>query len=219
MKRISLLGGLKDRTLAEKALAEEYDLKQIIQAAVNRESSKANAEALRNRPTGSLEARMNHLMEEMEEVRKLRQIGKYRSRHKDKGEKEQCPRYTYKKHEAGQKGPAEDSMCNIYRDKGHFGVSKLCRKKEKKAARRVKEERKETSSESSDTKEEKEINRVIRDQMWPETCGKARKRNVRHIMVEGHMNKDEGAGRRVRTRPRARGVWVCTRPRSWGIRV
>ena len=88
MKRISLLCGLKDRTLAEKALAEEYSLKQIIQAAVNRESSKANAEALRNRPTrsvnrldeeevqykgGSLEARMNHLMEEMEEVRKLRQ--------------------------------------------------------------------------------------------------------------------------------------------------
>ena len=211
MKRISLLSGLKDRMLAEKALAEEYSLKQIIQAAVNRESSKANAEALRNRPTGSvnrldeeevqytggsLEARMNHLMEEMEEVRKLRQIGKYRSRHKDKGEKEQCPRYTYKRHEAGQKCPAEDMMCNTRRDKGHFGVSKLCRKKKKKAARRVKEERKETSSESSDTEEEKEINRVIRDQMWPETCGKARKRNVRHIMVEGHMNKDEGAGRR-----------------------
>ena len=54
MKRISLLGGLKDRTLAEKALAEEYSLKQIIQAAVNRESSRANAEALRNRPTGNV---------------------------------------------------------------------------------------------------------------------------------------------------------------------
>ena len=34
MKRISLLGGLKDRTLAEKAIAEEYDLKKIIQMAV-----------------------------------------------------------------------------------------------------------------------------------------------------------------------------------------
>ena len=40
MKRISLLGGLRDRTLAEKARAEEYTLKQLIQAAVNRESSK-----------------------------------------------------------------------------------------------------------------------------------------------------------------------------------
>ena len=36
MKWISPLGGLKDRTLAEKALAEEYSLKQIIQAAINR---------------------------------------------------------------------------------------------------------------------------------------------------------------------------------------
>ena len=51
LKRISLLGCLKDRTLAEKALAEEYGLKQIIQAAVNRESSRANVEAIRNRPT------------------------------------------------------------------------------------------------------------------------------------------------------------------------
>ena len=51
MKRISLLGGLKDRTLAEKALGEEYSLKQIIQDAINRESSRANAEVLRNRPT------------------------------------------------------------------------------------------------------------------------------------------------------------------------
>lgn len=40
MKRISLLRGLKDRTLAEKALANEYSLKQIIQAAINRESSR-----------------------------------------------------------------------------------------------------------------------------------------------------------------------------------
>ena len=98
MKRISLLGGLKDLTLAEKALAKEYSLKQIIQAAVNRESSKTNDEALRNRPTGSLEARMNHLMEEMEEVRKLRQIG---GRQKGEVEKEQCPRCTYARHKAG----------------------------------------------------------------------------------------------------------------------
>ena len=29
--------------------------------------------------------------------------------------------------------------------------------------------------------------------MWPETCGKARKRNVRHITLVN--SKDEGAGR------------------------
>ena len=54
MTRISLLGGLNDRILAEKVLAEEYSLKQIIQAVVNRESSRDNAEALRNRPTGNV---------------------------------------------------------------------------------------------------------------------------------------------------------------------
>ena len=216
MKRISLLGGLKDRTLAEKALAEEYSLKQIIQAAVNRESSRANAEALRNRPTnwleevegqykgGSLEARMNHLQVEMEEVIKLRQVGKYSGRHKGEGEKEQCPRCTYEKHEAGQKCLVEERTCNTCGDRGHFGMSKMCRKKKKKAARLVKEEQKETTREDSDTEEEKEVNRVVRDQVWPGTSGKARKRNVRHITEEGGdidhdivvgNYKDEGAGR------------------------
>ena len=50
---------------------------------------------------------------------------------------------------------------------------------------RVKEEQKETYSEDSDTEEEKEVNRVVRDQVWPGTSGKAKKRNVRHITEEG----------------------------------
>ena len=36
LKRMSLIAGMNDRTLAEKALAEEYSLKQVIQAGVNR---------------------------------------------------------------------------------------------------------------------------------------------------------------------------------------
>ena len=101
MKRISLFGGLKNR-----ALAEEYMLKQIIQAAVNRESSKANAEALQSRPTRhgnrlddvegqqgvGIDARINHLQAELEDVLKLRQVGNYSGRHKGEEEKEQCPR-------------------------------------------------------------------------------------------------------------------------------
>ena len=120
MKRISLLGGLKDRTLAEKAIAEEYVLKKIIQMAVNREKSRTNAKAMRSRPNGNvnrlemeetqyrggnLEARENHLREELEEVRKLKQVGRYSGRHRVEEEKDQCPR----RHEAGQKCPAEDS--------------------------------------------------------------------------------------------------------------
>ena len=82
-------------------------------------------------------------------------------------------------------------MCNTCGDKGHFGMSKLCRKKKKKAARRVKEEQKETSSESSDSEGEQEVNRIIRDQVWPGTSATARKRNVRQIVTEGAKNEDK----------------------------
>ena len=76
LKRISLLAGMKDRTLAEKALAEDYDLTRIIQAGINRESSKENVEAMQQKASastnriaseegemlgGDLEARVNHL--------------------------------------------------------------------------------------------------------------------------------------------------------------
>ena len=87
MKRISLLGGIRDRTLAEKAMAEEYTQKQLIQAAVNRESFKANAEALQAMPTGNvnrlikveepqrwgsnIDARIGHLQAELEDVKKM----------------------------------------------------------------------------------------------------------------------------------------------------
>ena len=46
MQRMSLIAGMKDRTLAEKAIAEEYTLKQVIQGGVTRETSKSNVEAM-----------------------------------------------------------------------------------------------------------------------------------------------------------------------------
>ena len=112
---------------------------------------------------GNLEARENHLREELEEVRKLKQVGRYSGRHRVEGEKDQCPRCTYERHEAGQKCPAEGRSCNTCGEKGHFAAAKLCTKKKKKTARRVKEVHKDTSSESSNTKGGKEVNRVIRE--------------------------------------------------------
>ena len=50
---------------------------------------------------GSFEVRINHLQAELEDVMKLKQVGKYSGRHKGKEEKEQCPRCTYEKHDAG----------------------------------------------------------------------------------------------------------------------
>jgi hypothetical protein len=44
--RMALLAGFNDRNLAEKALAEEFDLKTTIQVASTRETSKANARAM-----------------------------------------------------------------------------------------------------------------------------------------------------------------------------
>ena len=69
---------MKDRTLAEKSIAEECILKLIIQAGVNRESSRANVEVMQARPAGHvnkavkepqylggvLDAKINHLQVE-----------------------------------------------------------------------------------------------------------------------------------------------------------
>ena len=45
MQRMSLIASMRDRTLAEKSIAEEYSLNQVIRARVNRVTSKANVEA------------------------------------------------------------------------------------------------------------------------------------------------------------------------------
>ena len=182
---------------------------------------------------GSLEARMNHLQEEMEEVRKLKQIGKYSGRHKGEGEKDQCQKCVYK-HEPGQKCPADNRTCNRCRDKGHFITSKLCRKK--KAAWRVKEEQKETSSESSNFEGEQDVNRVIRDQVWPGMCTIARKRYIRNIgrrpsiartraravtdrMTRQTTPRPSTAGPVTRARVRGRGGRRLQDPRQRGRRL
>ena len=200
LKRMSLLAGLKDRTLAEKALAEEYSLKQIIQAAVNRESSKANVEAMQARPShnvhrvedreqlyqgGDLDAKINHLHAELAEVMKVRQSGKYSSRFrredgKEPG-KEQCPRCTYQ-HGEGARCPAEGQECNNCGKLGHFDKSRMCTKNKKKAARRVKEVKEEPeTTEDSGSEEEEEVCRIVRRS---DTISRARHQSIRHITKE-----------------------------------
>ena len=117
-------------------------------------------------------------------MRKLKQVGRYSGRHKGEGEKDQCPRCTYERHEAGQKCPAEERTCNTCGEKGHFAATKMCTKKKKKTARRVQEEQRDTSSESSNTEGEQEVNRVIRERAWPGTSMTARRRDVRLIRME-----------------------------------
>ena len=47
LKRLALIAGFRDRSLAEKCLGEEYDLRQVIATAITRESFKSNAEAVK----------------------------------------------------------------------------------------------------------------------------------------------------------------------------
>ena len=48
--KMTMIAGMNDRILAEKVLAEDLDLKRTIQAAVTKENSKANAEAMQVEP-------------------------------------------------------------------------------------------------------------------------------------------------------------------------
>ena len=79
----------------------------------------------------------------------------------------------------------------VYKDEG---AGQGTRYKDGVAGRRrrnkAKEEQKETSSESSHTEGE-QVNRVIRDQVWPGTRATAGKRNIRHIAAMDGKNKDE----------------------------
>ena len=54
LNRLALIAGFKHRTLAEKCLREEYDLRQVIATAVTRECSKANAEAVKVQDASSV---------------------------------------------------------------------------------------------------------------------------------------------------------------------
>ena len=116
LRKMAILAGLKDRTLAEKTIGEEYSLTQIIQTAISQETSRANVDAMQGlqrngNPTyrvqkyeeqeldlqdAEVDARLNLLRAEMEEleVHKLRQAGKYSQRFKpnpsDSREKQRC---------------------------------------------------------------------------------------------------------------------------------
>ena len=94
--RMALIGGMRDRTLAEKALAENYNLKTTITVMKTRETSKANAVAMRGLAAASEVNRLQtrdlqeaNLEEEHETiarleeelaVMKLRRQGRYSSR-------------------------------------------------------------------------------------------------------------------------------------------
>lgn len=74
LKRMALIAGMKDRTLADKCTGEKYNLKQVIQAGINRENSKVNVEAMQSKGAtqikklveGDVNARINFLQAELD---------------------------------------------------------------------------------------------------------------------------------------------------------
>ena len=169
LKRISLLAGMKDRSLAEKAIAEEYTLERLIQAGINRESSRANVEAMHTKPT--------------ETVSRLASAsGKYSVRNKPQTSKstskKRCDKCTYKHGEG--RCPAEERECNDCSETGHFAGSKLCKhpktkpKNSKHTTRRVKEWSSSSETESETSEEEHDRGVIARiERSWPGVESKA----------------------------------------------
>ena len=115
LKRLALIAGFKDRSLAEKCLGEEYDLRQVIATAVTRESSKANAEAVKVQEASSVKQinpeegdwieKLRKIQGDVETVMKLQQKGTYSGL-----SKEICSKCTFE-HEKDGKCPAVGREC------------------------------------------------------------------------------------------------------------
>ena len=75
LKRMSLLKGRKDRNLAKKVITEKYTLQQLIQTAMNRETSKSKTDALQAKAAISINS-----LERMERLPATMQVGMWRNR-------------------------------------------------------------------------------------------------------------------------------------------
>ena len=146
LKRLALIAGFKDRSLAEKCLGEEYDLKQVIATAITRESSKANAEAVKVQEGGSvkqvlgeeegMKESLEKLQGDVQTVIKLQQKGKYSG-----AAKKTCPNCTFE-HEKEGKCPAVGRECRRCGQEAHFSRSSLCKGRATKSSttRRVEDD-------------------------------------------------------------------------------
>ena len=165
---------MNDRMLAEKAMAEEYNLTKVMQTGLSRETSKANPEAMQAKPTSrvnripqdesdedtDMSMRLDSLQKEIESIRRLKRAGKYSARYpkeksytRDNSHKAAhngCIKCTYD-HDRNDKCPADGRKCHACDKEGHFKQSILCKAKSKnKNTRQVRY----VYEESSDSEEE-----------------------------------------------------------------
>ena len=176
LKRLALIAGFKDRQLAEKCLGEQYDIKQVITTAITRESSKANAEAVKVQDTTSVkqvnteagfEERLHKLVKEgcEETVRKMQKKGRFSGT-----AKKTCPKCTFD-HERDSNCPAEGKECRRCGLEGHFARSSICKGRQTQSNKRVEQVNKPTEEEVEEANylsDDEVIHRVV-EQKVPET--------------------------------------------------
>ena len=183
--RVAALSGMKDRSLAEKALAEKYNLQTLISVGSTRETSKATAEAMAGKAVTTLK-RVPRVedrftgerdMEDMSEeeldrkisalsVMKLKKSGKYSVRFKDKdGKSDKAVRCNNcrTQHEEGR-CPARGKDCFTCEGSGHFSGAAACPETKKSTTRRVEENRELTDPSDSEEEDSRPVRRVDR---WP----------------------------------------------------
>ena len=195
LKRLALIAGFKDRSLAEKCLGEEYNLRQVIATAVTRESSKANAEAVKvqeassvkqvNTEEGDWLGKLTKLQGDMETVMRLQQRGKYSGM-----TKRTCNKCTFE-HERDGKCPAVGRECRRCGQEGHFSRSSLCKGKgQASSTRRVEDsDLPQDYDEANYSSEEETVKRVEEEDksstVWPGVSNNSKTSHVRKVNSGG----------------------------------
>ena len=197
LTRMALIGGMKDRSLAEKALAENYNLKTTIDTMKTRESSKANAVAMRGLAQGTEDVKrvkgraVNEYdtdeIEEMEadlKVMKLRRQGRYSSRRQGGESRKRC-RNCNLVHAEGDECSAKGRTCYKCDGQDHFARAPACpgskeKGKVRSSTKKVTERDTATDSDSSDT--DQEVRRV-ESRVWPGTTKSAKPKLLRRVQA------------------------------------
>ena len=194
--RVAALAGMKDRNLAEKALAEKYSLQILISTGSTRETSKATADALQGKSATTHS--INKMQDKKEDegssmseeeldrtiarltVRKMQKSGKYSVRTKRKEHRpqrevqmdkaERC-RNCKTRHEP-HRCPAKGKDCFDCEGEDHFANTPACpRKKTPYTTKKltVEEEESEGSRYSDSEADTRDSQRVGRITVWDST--------------------------------------------------
>ena len=212
--RVAALAGMKDRNLAEKALAEQYSLKTLVSTGSTRETSKATADALQGRGASGISvnrlARQDTGDSDMSEeeldkaiadltIRKLKKSGKYSVRKKDASSRpkptnnppqertERC-RSCNSRHEP-HRCPAKGKECFQCDGADHFANTPSCPLKRSTTRKLTEEEGyMEEVEDSLSDDETHTVHRVGRICTW-KVPDKGKLGNIRQIQGKGERNR------------------------------